>query len=759
MTDNLGKLKEIGIKRRQALLKIISSLPAAMKKELTPMQFKISEDLKKNSEENHTETLESNQTIDSYYEQTNQYIKEARTEGPLSRRSFLQISSFFTATGLMQFLFVRKVQAGVTIPFAFFKQGISTQVYVDDVFSAYTYTGAGSIQTITNGIDLASKGGMVWTKDRTAANWGGLTDTVRGANKLLGSSLTNAEFNPTDSLTVFNSTGFTIGADATYSSANSAGNKYVSWTFRKAAKFFDVVTYTGDGNNSRANIAHSLGAIPGMIIIKSTSHVGDWGVYHRGDGTTKDAYLSINSTAASITYTTGTQSGLGSPHSNLSFNPTDVYSVAMVNMNETGKSYVAYIFAHDTSANGIIQCGSFTTDAGARASVTLGWEPQFVIQKRIDSTQSWYTTDSIRGAATEGGQCAQLYSNQSVAEGSGTGGAHPNATGFVSTGLSVSATCIYLAIRRPNKPPTLGTQVYNAIARTGTAATATVTGVGFAPDLVITTSRASAHESTFIDRLRGYNKPLYSPYTQAETTATLFDSFTMDGAVTSTADTHINGGGETYINHFFKRAPGFFDEVCYTGTASAMTTAHNLGVVPELMIVKSRSDSRMWTVWGTGFATGGSSEYLVLNTIAAKTLGGDIWATNTNSLLSFGGAYDVNGPSYTYVAYLFATKVGISKVGSYTGNGTSQTIACGFSTGARFILIKRTDSTGDWYIWDTVRGITASATDPHLSLNTTAAEVTTDDSIDPQTSGFIVKQVAATNINVTSATYIFLAIA
>ena len=107
--------------------------------------------------------------------------------------------------------------------------------------------------------------------------------------------------------------------------------------------------------------------------------------------------------------------------------------------------------------------------------------------------------------------------------------------------------------------------------------------------------------------------------------------------------------------------------------------------------------------------------------------------------------------------YLFATLAGISKVGSYTGNGTSQTINCGFSTGARFILIKRTDATGDWYVWDSVRGIVA-ANDPHLSLNTAAAEVTTDDSVDPDASGFIVNQNTATNINVNSGQYIFLAI-
>jgi hypothetical protein len=106
--------------------------------------------------------------------------------------------------------------------------------------------------------------------------------------------------------------------------------------------------------------------------------------------------------------------------------------------------------------------------------------------------------------------------------------------------------------------------------------------------------------------------------------------------------------------------------------------------------------------------------------------------------------------------YLFATLVGISKVFSYTGNGSSQTINCGFATGARFVLIKRTDAAGDWYVWDTVRGLVAG-NDPHISLNTTSAEVTTDDSIDPDSSGFIVNQLSATNINVTSATYIGLA--
>jgi hypothetical protein len=114
--------------------------------------------------------------------------------------------------------------------------------------------------------------------------------------------------------------------------------------------------------------------------------------------------------------------------------------------------------------------------------------------------------------------------------------------------------------------------------------------------------------------------------------------------------------------------------------------------------------------------------------------------------------------SANWVVYLFASCPGVSKVGSYTGNGGSQTIPCGFTAGARFVLVKRTDSTGDWYLWDVARGIVA-ANDPHLSLNSTAAEVTTDDSIDPDATGFIVNQNTATNINVNGGSYVFLSIA
>jgi hypothetical protein len=118
-----------------------------------------------------------------------------------------------------------------------------------------------------------------------------------------------------------------------------------------------------------------------------------------------------------------------------------------------------------------------------------------------------------------------------------------------------------------------------------------------------------------------------------------------------------------------------------------------------------------------------------------------------------------NGASpQTYVAYLFATCAGVSKVGSYTGTGTTQTINCGFTAGARFVLIKRTDSTGDWYVWDSARGIVAG-NDPYLLFNSVAAEVTNTDYIDTAATGFEISSTAPAAINANGGSFVFLAIA
>jgi hypothetical protein len=361
---------------------------------------------------------------------------------------------------------------------------------------------------------------------------------------------------------------------------------------------------------------------------------------------------------------------------------------------------------------------------------------------------------------TAGGDEQRLYANTSGVEAATSNYESLTATGFASLGSSyvAGAAFIYIAIRRgPMKTPTVGTSVYNAISRTGTGAVANITGVGFPPDFIMARRPATPGDDNNIwDRLRGATKSMYTQGIGGESTnANTVTAFGMDGVSVRTSQP--NAASDNYINWFFRRGPSVFDIVCYTGTGSNTTFTHNLGVVPELIIVKRRDSTGAWDSYCSALA---NTEYVVLNTTAAKATGATRWnsTTPTSSVFSVGTSTTTNASAGTYVAYLFATCAGVSKVGSYTGTATTLQIDCGFTGGARFVLIKRTDSTGDWYVWDTARGI-VSGNDPYLLLNSTAAEVTNTDYIDTYSAGFEISSTASIEINESGGTYIFLAIA
>ena len=631
--------------------------------------------------------------------------------------------------------------------------------FVEDVFSTYLYTGNGSTQTITNGIDLSGKGGLVWSKSISASASHYLFDTTRGRAYSIRSNSTAGQATSltTNDLTAFNSNGFSLGVGSE-TNTNVNSETYASWTFREQPNFFDVVTYTGTGSNT--TIAHNLGSVPGMIIVKRTDTTADWQCYHRSLANTQ--YIILNSGLAVVT---------GATRWNSTTPTSAVFSVGTdASVNASGGTYVAYLFAHDaggfglTGTDNVISCGSYTGNGSATGPVvTLGYEPQWVLVKRAtDGNEDWEIYDNMRGIVPAGAD-KLLYPNSASTEQSATR-IQISATGFSPDGTASSVntsgiTYIYIAIRRgPMKVPTDATSVYNAIARTGTGAAATITGVGFAPDLVIQNRRTTASYHNLNDRLRGSGKDLQSYQADAETTTTdCLLSYEMDGIKLGVdASGYANTSAITFINWFFKRAPGFFDEVCYTGTgADPQTVAHNLGKAPELMIFKARSVAAGWRVWGGNMAI---TEYLALSETSAVVTSSTFFGSTLPTSTSFYVGSGLSIAARTHVAYLFATCAGVSKVGSYTGTGTTKQIDCGFTAGARFVLIKRTDSTGDWYVWDTVRGIIAG-NDPYLSLNDSAAEVTGTDYIDTYSAGFELSSTAPAALNSSGGTYIFLAIA
>jgi hypothetical protein len=307
------------------------------------------------------------------------------------------------------------------------------------------------------------------------------------------------------------------------------------------------------------------------------------------------------------------------------------------------------------------------------------------------------------------------------------------------------------------KVPTDGTSVFTPIAYTGDGTTRTQS-VGFPTDLSISKNRAVADTSIrWTDRLRGNGAWVASTSTGSEN-AQDTDGACFDNQTNIILATDRISSGVTYVNYSMRRAPSFFDEVCYTGTGSARTLTHNLGVVPELMIVKRRSASANWAVYSAALGATFGGNLNLSDAFTSAFI--DFWndTTPTSSVFSVGTDGETNLNGQTYVAYLFATCAGVSKVGTYTGTGATQTINCGFLTGARFVMIKRTDSTGGWYVWDSARGIIPS-NDPYLLINSTAAEVTGTDYVDTSSTGFDISSTAPAAINASGGTFIFLAIA
>ena len=318
-----------------------------------------------------------------------------------------------------------------------------TTTFTQDSFATTLYTGNATARSISNGLDLSSDGGLVWAKSRSTRNHI-LSDTERGTGRVLFSNSHTAEDVDATTITSYNSDGFTMGSSTL--KMNTSGEDFVAWSFKKQAKFFDIVTYTG--NNSVRTIAHNLGVTPGMIVTKRIdSQVGgSWYVYHR-EGTstdgerglvlnTDDSQYDYNDSAWDISEMSSTHFGIGSSNET----------------NGQDRLYVAYLFAHDTASDSRVKCDSYTGGGNSDVEVNLGWKPQWLLIRRSDAAEDWFILDTARGLGSDGDPNAILEPNLTDAETSSSTRVAVTDTGFFTTANTGAFNAsggnyIYIAIR------------------------------------------------------------------------------------------------------------------------------------------------------------------------------------------------------------------------------------------------------------------------------------------------------------------------
>jgi hypothetical protein len=578
---------------------------------------------------------------------------------------------------------------------------------VEELFSTYLYDGNSGAQTFVNGLDLAGEGGLVWSKRRNGATSHVLIDTARspsgadgGVSRVLNTAYPFAEgfggYN-----FVYNSNGYSL--NTTSAEINDTPNRtYCSWSFRKAPKFFDVVTYDGNSTAGR-EIAHSLGTTVGTIIVKCRNASSTpWKIFHRSLGSSKF-----------LEFDTGPQGDAGT-HLWYGTEPTDtVFTLgADSDVNYTGRTYVAYLFAHNDGDGGfgpdgdkdIIKCGIYTGNGDSTASggpfIDLGFEPQFVIIKRANSSSNWSMFDTMRGMEGNGEGYRRLQPNRDNEEDYGTTqGISPEATGFrvrfSGTDYNASGgTYIYIAIRRGQMAvPESAADVFDIAVAAGTTPSLLS---DFPVDFAFERTVNAEHDWNVGNRLTGQNYLTLNTFRDDDSISTFKWDYQNGWS------SFVNNGTQSWM---WRRAFGYFDTVVYYADGvQGRAINHNLGVVPEMMWVKKKTGNQDWYVYHKDL---GNTKYISLNTNTAPTTNTLLWDSTTPDDTTFTVGNVTNNASQSYVCMLFATVSGISKVGGWTGNGaSSRTIDCGFSNGARFVFVRDVSASGthQWWTVDTQRG-------------------------------------------------------
>jgi hypothetical protein len=311
-----------------------------------------------------------------------------------------------------------------------------------DLFDVKLYTGNGTTGQSITGLGFSPD--FVWIKERSSTGWNLVFDTVRGAPKALPTNDTAAEYNNAETLTSFNSNGFSVDYDGASSQivTNRSGETYAAWCWdagsstvtntqgsissqvrANASAGFSVVSYTGNLSSSgTSTVGHGLGVAPSMVITKKRDGSSDWLVQHSGLPSANHL-LFLNSTSSAATSSYGT---IVAPTSS-------VFTIAwLTGMGDNGSNYIAYCFA---PVAGYSSFGSYTGNGSADGPfVYTGFRPRFVLFKRTDNVSSgdWVIYDTARDPYN-------VCQNYLLPNSSGAEGAFANVD-YLSNGFKLKST-------------------------------------------------------------------------------------------------------------------------------------------------------------------------------------------------------------------------------------------------------------------------------------------------------------------------------
>jgi hypothetical protein len=326
-----------------------------------------------------------------------------------------------------------------------------------------------------------------------------------------------------------------------------------------------------------------------------------------------------------------------------------------------------------------------------------------------------------------------------------------------------------------NKP----SDYFNTKLYTGTGSATSITGVGFQPDLVYTTSRSNGYNNGMFDSVRGVQKELTTNTTNAEATlTTAISSFDSDGF--SFSGSAYNTSAYTFVGWNWKAGTSFtndasatgigsvdstgsvnttsgFSIISLSGTGSALTAAHGLGVTPSMIIFKARNIVNNWPVYHKDV---GAEYALWLDRTLAKEDNSIFFNDTepTSSVFSLGTWGGLNTASSTIIAYCFAEKKGYSKFGSYTGNGSTDGtfVYTGFKPA--FVMLKSSSSGSVGWITHDNKRIGFNPNNYYLEPNNSNAESADTDKILLLSNGFKLISTSA-SWNASGGSYIYMAFA